>query len=161
MSRRYRYRRRWRRRQESGLLAGAAVAAVAGVLLAGAGQQHARHRPGPPATVVGSVTTSGATSSGPVVRLGLSMAAARGWAGVQARCLNLLWTRESGWRADAQNPYSTAYGIAQFLDSTWADYGGVKTSDPAAQIRDGLAYIAARYGTPCAAWAHEQADGWY
>ena len=54
-----------------------------------------------------------------------------------------------------------AYGIAQFLDSTWATVGGTKTSDPTLQIRYGLDYIAGRYGTPVAAWAHETAEGWY
>jgi len=28
--------------------------------------------------------------------------------------------RESGWDPSAKNPYSTAAGLAQFLDSTWA-----------------------------------------
>ena len=34
-------------------------------------------------------------------------------------------------------------------------------TDPATQIRWGLGYIATTYGTPCAAWSHETADGWY
>ncbi|MGH3238577.1 MAG: lytic transglycosylase domain-containing protein, partial [Streptosporangiaceae bacterium] len=38
-----------------------------------------------------------------------------------------------------------------------ADY----MTDPATQIRWGLGYIASTYGTPCGAWAHETADGWY
>ena len=34
-------------------------------------------------------------------------------------------------------------------------------SDPAAQISWGLGYIAVSYTTPCGAWAHEEADGFY
>jgi hypothetical protein len=29
------------------------------------------------------------------------------------------------------------------------------------QIRWGLGYIEDRYGSPCGAWAHSQARGWY
>ena len=29
------------------------------------------------------------------------------------------------------------------------------------QIKWGLGYIKGTYGSPCAAWSHEQADGWY
>jgi hypothetical protein len=31
----------------------------------------------------------------------------------------------------------------------------------ATQIRWGLRYINDTYGSPCAAWSHEQATGWY
>ncbi|WP_348240207.1 transglycosylase SLT domain-containing protein, partial [Salmonella enterica] len=41
--------------------------------------------------------------------------------------------KESSWNPKAQNPKSTAYGLFQFLDSTWASVGGRKTSDPTAQ----------------------------
>ena len=40
--------------------------------------------------------------------------------GSQFSCLENLWGKESGWNPNAQNPSSTAYGIPQFLDSTWA-----------------------------------------
>lgn len=68
-------------------------------------------------------------------------------------CLDALWTKESGWRATADNPTSTAYGIAQLLTET--------SSDPRSQILRGLAYISARYGTPCAAWVFWQRMRWY
>ena len=71
-----------------------------------------------------------------------------------------LWNQESGWSGTAQNPGSTAYGIAQFLDSTWAPYGP-KTADVSTQIKYGIEYIAGRYGSPQMAWAHEQANNWY
>ena len=68
---------------------------------------------------------------------------------------------ESSWNPTAQNPTSTAYGLFQFLDSTWATVGATKTSDPSAQIQAGLAYIAQRYGNPLNAQAFWQANGWY
>jgi hypothetical protein len=76
-------------------------------------------------------------------------------------CLESLWGKESGWNPDAQNPTSTAYGIPQFLDSTWAGTGIAKTSDGYRQIDAGLIYINNRYGSPCAAWGHSQANNWY
>ena len=76
-------------------------------------------------------------------------------------CLDNLWDSESGWSPTAQNPDSTAYGIAQFLDQTWTLMGVGKTADPDQQIDLGLAYIATRYGTPCAAWDFWQVHHWY
>ncbi|MCT7369465.1 aggregation-promoting factor C-terminal-like domain-containing protein [Mycolicibacterium llatzerense] len=75
-----------------------------------------------------------------------------------------LEVHEAGYNNTAKNPSSTAYGMGQFLDSTWAGYGS-KTSDPETQIRYMLAYIKDRYGTPSAAWAqyynHPGGVGWY
>jgi hypothetical protein len=76
-------------------------------------------------------------------------------------CLQNLWGKESGWNPNARNPSSTAYGIPQFLDSTWAGTGIGKTSDGFRQIDAGLIYIDSRYGSPCGAWAHSRADNWY
>jgi hypothetical protein len=81
--------------------------------------------------------------------------------GGQFSCLESLWGKESGWNPNAQNPTSTAYGIPQFLDSTWAGTGVAKTSDGYRQIDAGLIYIQQRYGSPCAAWAHSQQVNWY
>jgi hypothetical protein len=64
-------------------------------------------------------------------------------------------------RPTAQNPTSTAYGIAQFLNGTWGSTGIAKTSDPFKQIDAGLVYIEERYGSPCAAWDFHQANNWY
>ncbi|SDY54686.1 Transglycosylase SLT domain-containing protein [Geodermatophilus africanus] len=88
-------------------------------------------------------------------------AAAQVGGGAQFDCLDALWQAESGWRPTAQNPTSTAYGIAQFLNATWASTGIAKTSDPFQQIDAGLIYIEERYGSPCAAWAFHQANNWY
>jgi hypothetical protein len=79
----------------------------------------------------------------------------------QFSCLDKLWTRESHWHADADNPTSTAYGIAQLLDSTWSHTGIKKTSDGYRQVDAGLVYIDKVYGSPCNAWAHSQNTGWY
>lgn len=83
-----------------------------------------------------------------------------GWDATQMPYLIDLWNRESGWNPAAQNPHSTAYGITQFLDTTWGNYG-TKTADPNAQIDAGLKYIAARYGSPSAAIAFWNKHNWY
>jgi len=80
----------------------------------------------------------------------------------QFRYLNWLWTRESGWNKYARNPYSGAYGIPQALPgSKMASAGPNWRSRVSTQIRWGLRYIRARYGTPRRAWNHSQATGWY
>jgi murein DD-endopeptidase MepM/ murein hydrolase activator NlpD len=82
--------------------------------------------------------------------------------GKQYGCLVLLWNRESGWNYRADNPSSSAYGIPQALPgSKMASAGADWRTNPATQIRWGLGYIRARYGTPCGAWAHSQSSGWY
>ena len=84
-----------------------------------------------------------------------------GWTGAQWNALYALGMRESGWNNNAQNPTSTAYGIPQFLNSTWATVGLSKTSNPAVQIAGMDKYIQQRYGDPMRAWAHELSAGWY
>lgn len=93
-------------------------------------------------------------------RLGQALNAARGWA-FQWAALDALVMSESGWNNNAQNPTSTAYGIGQFLNSTWAGVGYRKTSDPRTQILAMLDYIAQRYGSPNAAWAFKRSHNWY
>jgi hypothetical protein len=82
---------------------------------------------------------------------------------VTSRGLYEILLDESGFQPTAQNPTSTAYGLFQFLDGTWAGVGGYKTSDPYLQCVYGLEYIKARYGDPNAAWAFWQAQSphWY
>lgn len=76
--------------------------------------------------------------------------------------LDLLWQRESGWNHFADNPTSSAYGIPQSLPGEkMAVVGDDWRTNPETQIRWGLAYIAARYGDPEAAWAHSERVGWY
>ena len=103
-----------------------------------------------------------------------------GWAS-QFTALDNLWTRESGWNAEARNTSSGAFGIAQALghgegSATAApdgtnEYGGYGLSaseassanagHPYWQIIWGLNYIKSTYGNPDSAWAHEQDQGWY
>ena len=76
-------------------------------------------------------------------------------------CLLDLWNRESGWVYDAENA-SGAYGIPQALPgSKMASAGADWQTNPATQIRWGLGYIKQIYGTPCGAWAFEEANGYY
>jgi hypothetical protein len=84
-----------------------------------------------------------------------------GWSG-QFSCLDSLWNVESGWNPTAENPNSGAYGIPQALPgSKMASAGPDWQTDAATQILWGLRYIQSTYGSPCAAWSHEEAAGWY
>jgi hypothetical protein len=85
-----------------------------------------------------------------------------GWSQSQFSCLQSLWFRESGWNVNAENRSSGAYGIPQALPgSRMASAGADWRTNAATQIRWGLDYIHSRYGSPCGAWSHSQADGWY
>jgi hypothetical protein len=82
--------------------------------------------------------------------------------GKQFKYLNRLWQRESGWNKYAYNPYSGAYGIPQALPgSKMASAGPGWRSNATTQVRWGLRYIKARYGSPRRAWLHSEATGWY
>lgn len=85
-----------------------------------------------------------------------------GFADSQFSCLDSLWTRESNWSYSATNRSSGAYGIPQSLPaSKMASVGADYRTNPETQIRWGLGYIKNVYGTPCGAWGHSQATGWY
>ncbi|MDA7566003.1 lytic transglycosylase domain-containing protein [Pontimonas sp.] len=85
-----------------------------------------------------------------------------GWSEGEYRCLVALWQRESGWNHRAENPSSGAYGIPQALPANkMATAGEDWASNPETQIRWGIGYISARYGTPCEAWGHSERRGWY
>jgi hypothetical protein len=105
--------------------------------------------------------TGGGVSGGNAANraLGQQIAASMGLAG-QFAAIDYVFSHESGWNNLAQNPTSTAYGIAQFLDSTWATVGGHKTSDPALQIEYGLKYMN-KYGGPNGAASFWQGHHWY
>ncbi len=112
---------------------------------------------------VGGLLSGAGANIGQNAALGKIMATAYGWTGAQWDALYTLWQHESGWNNNAQNPTSTAYGIAQFLNSTWGSVGASKTSDPAGQIAAGLRYIAMAYGSPANAWSKWQSRSphWY
>jgi hypothetical protein len=80
----------------------------------------------------------------------------------QMSCLTPLWMGESGWRVNAENASSGAYGIPQALPgSKMASAGADWQTNAATQIEWGLGYIAERYGSPCGAWGFKQGHGWY
>lgn len=91
-----------------------------------------------------------------------------------------LWNQESGWNNLALNASSGAFGIAQSLghgtagtagkygNAYGAEYGlstasAISANNGSAlpQIQWGIGYIAATYGSPGGAWAHEESAGWY
>ncbi|WP_183094754.1 aggregation-promoting factor C-terminal-like domain-containing protein [Nocardioides stalactiti] len=85
-----------------------------------------------------------------------------GFSQSQFGCLDALWTRESNWNVYADNPTSSAYGIPQSLPgSKMASAGSDWATNPVTQITWGLGYIRDRYGSPCSAWGHSEAVGWY
>jgi hypothetical protein len=85
-----------------------------------------------------------------------------GWSDGQWPCLDSLWTRESRWKYNADNPTSSAYGIPQALPGNrMAEYGSDWRTNPVTQIKWGLDYIEDAYGSPCNAWAHSESHGWY
>ena len=102
------------------------------------------------------------TPSGSPEQIAEQMLSQFGWSSSQFSCLQPLWERESGWSLTAENPTSGAYGIPQALPAAQMSSAGPDwQTDAATQIRWGLTYIQGRYGSPCGAWAHEEADGWY
>ncbi|SES03274.1 hypothetical protein [Streptomyces qinglanensis] len=89
-----------------------------------------------------------------------------GWSQKQWPPLKKLWTRESGWRWNAKNPSSGAYGIPQALPASKMRSAGADwRTNPATQIKWGMGYIKKRYdyGTPARAWARWQSRSphWY
>jgi len=75
------------------------------------------------------------------------------WDEEEFKCLAKLWGKESAWNHLADNPVSSAYGIAQMLNET--------SDNPMVQIANGLRYIEHRYATPCNAWKFWQRKNWY
>jgi hypothetical protein len=112
---------------------------------------------------VPSATASAApAAAGSPQQIAQAMLASFGWSSGQFSCLDPLWAHESGWSVTAYNAGSGAYGIPQALPgSRMASAGPDWQTNAATQIRWGLEYIKGTYGSPCAAWDHEQATGWY
>lgn len=75
------------------------------------------------------------------------------WSDDQFACLSKLWGKESGWNHLADNPNSTAFGVAQML--------GEKSLLISVQIDRGLRYLEHRYGSPCVGWRFWQQNKWY
>ena len=101
-------------------------------------------------------------ASGSPPQIARAMLGSFGWPASEFSCLDPLWAHESGWSVSAYNAGSGAFGIPQALPgSKMASAGPDWQTNPATQIRWGLEYIKGTYGSPCAAWAHAQATGWY
>jgi len=83
------------------------------------------------------------------------------WSEDQFAYFDTIINIESGWNHLAQNPTSTAFGYGQFLDSTWAGVGCIKTTDPNEQIKCTVKYIKARYRTPEEAVNWHYSHNWY
>lgn len=130
----------------------------------------ARAAAGNPSASSGGSGTSYPSTGGVVVDPAGAQAYARsalasfGWGQDQFGCLQSLWTQESGWRANALNASSGAYGIPQSLPADkMAAAGADWRTNAATQINWGLAYIKSSYGSPCGAWSHEMSvdPHWY
>jgi hypothetical protein len=138
----------------------AAAAAAAARQREAAAQQQAQQEQ--PQSQPSPAAPAPVTPSGSAQQIALGMLGSYGWSSSQFSCLVSLWNQESGWNVTASNPSSGAYGIPQALPgSKMASAGPDWQTDAATQIRWGLGYIKADYGSPCGAWAHEEADGWY
>jgi hypothetical protein len=146
----------YRQQQEEAARAAAAAAAArpAGPPASPPGSGGGGSGSAPPPGLVADPAGAKAYAAGAV--------AARGWGNDQYNCLVLLWNRESGWRVNAYNASSGAYGIPQALPgSKMASAGDDWRTNAETQVDWGVGYIADRYGTPCAAWAHSEAFNWY
>ena len=105
---------------------------------------------------------AGVPDPGTAQAIAYEMVLARGWDDTEFNCLVALWNRESHWNVNAHNARSGAHGIPQALPGEkMASVGADWATNPATQITWGLGYISGRYGTPCGAWGHSEAKGWY
>lgn len=104
----------------------------------------------------------GSPGSGPVKDQVREAMSSSGWdKGAQWGALDFIVQNESSWNPLAQNPTSTAFGLFQFLDSTWGAYGHTKTDNPKLQGEAGETYIKRRYGDPLGAERFWRANRWY
>lgn len=91
---------------------------------------------------------------------GKKIATRRGWGAQEFACIDKLWgTHESGWRWNADNPSSSAYGIPQALPGSKMGPGWQDDVD--VQINWGYNYVTTRYGGPCQALKFWNSRGWY
>jgi hypothetical protein len=130
----------------------------------------------------GSTSSSGqpVSNSGSAQAILQNTAAQDGWgSGAEWQALSNVENAEAGFNPTAENPSSGALGLAQALghgDANTAgtlgnQYGGYGLTDAQAKAANSgnaadqalwmVNYIKSTYGSPEAAWAHEQADHWY
>jgi hypothetical protein len=133
----------------------AAAAAARAAARAAASQARATAQPS-------QAASAAAAAPGSPRQIAQAMLGSFGWPASEFSCLDPLWAHESGWSVSAYNAGSGAFGIPQALPgSRMASAGPDWQTNPATQIKWGLEYIKGTYGSPCAAWAHSQATGWY
>jgi hypothetical protein len=110
--------------------------------------------PGVTVGIPAGVASAGGGSPSANKALGLLLATAYGWGGPgEWPYLESGWQEESGWSQVAANvpsdPYNHAYGIPQANPgSKMASAGSDWKTSPATQIKWGLGYIKATYGSP-------------
>src|ERR1700761_6580663 len=149
-------------RKRNKLTVAAAAGAISVAAVAAAPPARARPWASPTASPSPSPSPSPApAASGSPQSIAQSMLKSFGWSSSQFSCLKPLWQHESGWNVSAASP-SGAYGIPQASPgSKMASAGPDWKTNASTQIKWGLGYIKSTYGSPCAAWSHEQTDGWY
>lgn len=75
---------------------------------------------------------------------------------------NAIISQESGWRVNATNRSSGAYGIPQALPgSKMASAGADWQTNPITQLKWMNSYVVGRYGSWQNAYAHKKSKGWY
>ncbi len=75
---------------------------------------------------------------------------------------NAIISQESGWRVNATNKSSGAYGIPQALPgSKMASAGSDWQTNPITQLKWMNSYVVGRYGSWQNAYAHKKSKGWY
>ena len=102
--------------------------------------------------------------SGAVVEQVETVFARHGFTGAEWEAAKWIIGKESGWNPTATNPSSGAYGLFQFNPmggNTLAAYLPDRNPDPAVQADAGARYIKDRYGSPTAAKAFWEQNGWY
>ncbi|MCS5479839.1 tape measure protein [Corynebacterium sp. YIM 101645] len=110
----------------------------------------------------GSVDVSDIT--GPVVDQVEQVFARHGFTGADWDAAKWIVQRESTWNPTAVNPSSGAFGLFQFNPmggNTLGAYLPDRNPDPAVQADAGARYMKDRYGSPSAAKAFWEQNGWY
>jgi hypothetical protein len=149
----------WKTAQEQAAKKAAAARAAAAAVAAAQSSAQASAAAQQAPTV--QLTPAVPAASGSPQQIAEAMLASFGWSSGQFSCLDPLWAHESGWSVTAENP-DGAYGIPQALPgSKMASAGPNWQTSATTQIKWGLEYIKGTYGSPCAAWEHELATGWY
>jgi hypothetical protein len=149
----------WKTAHEQAAKKAAAARAAAAALAAAQSSAQASAAAQQAPTV--QLTPAVPAASGSPQQIAEAMLASFGWSSGQFSCLDPLWAHESGWSVTAENP-DGAYGIPQALPgSKMASAGPNWPTSATTQIKWGLEYIKGTYGSPCAAWEHELATGWY